>query len=471
MSTIDTQNQNAAVTRGLQRGIDAIRQERDTLATNAKAILWRSEGGTLSDEDKTEFERIEGELERLKSSEEWHSSMLAKANAGHLAFERGTPFDDPGDQTDDQRYAGVFGEARRTIDRAASDGLLPDYAAQRATVLVESGSDGERTLAAQWATATGDPAYMRAFAALVADKDRGHLMWTPEESAAYRRAALLRAPLGTGTGAGAELIPLTLDPAIMLTNAGSINPLRNIARVVQTSTNQWQGVTSAGATAEWKAEHVEAADGAPTMDDAPIPVHLGDIDVLYSYEVGMDAMSFLDELGRVLRDAADVFQADAFTTGTGTGQPRGVITGATQTVSGGGAGVLDLDDPVLVQNALPARFSARAQWCGHIATINTIGSFETANGSLRYPEVANGQLLRKPLNELSDMAAGPTGSTLLYGDFQAGFVIVDRIGSTLEILPGYGANQRPTAQRHAFLTFRTGSDVVVPQAFRRLVVT
>jgi predicted phage gp36 major capsid-like protein len=57
---------------------------------------------------------------------------------------------------------------------------------------------------------------------------------------------------------------------------------------------------------------------------------------------------------------------------------------------------------------------------------------------------------------------------LLYGDFQAGFVIVDQVGSMLEILPGYGANQRPTGQRHAFLTFRTGSAVVVPNAFRVL---
>jgi predicted phage gp36 major capsid-like protein len=34
----------------------------------------------------------------------------------------------------------------------------------------------------------------------------------------------------------------------------------------------------------------------------------------------------------------------------------------------------------------------------------------------------------------------------------------------------FGANRRPTGQRGALLWFRTGSNVVVPQAFRLLSV-
>lgn len=36
----------------------------------------------------------------------------------------------------------------------------------------------------------------------------------------------------------------------MLTSNGSTNPLRQISRVVQTTTDSWNGVTSAGVTAE-----------------------------------------------------------------------------------------------------------------------------------------------------------------------------------------------------------------------------
>lgn len=59
---------------------------------------------------------------------------------------------------------------------------------------------------------------------------------------------------------------------------------------------------------------------------------------------------------------------------------------------------------------------------------------------------------------------------LLYGDF-TNFVIVDRVGTTMELVPHlFGANQRPTGQRGALLWFRTGSDVVIPNAFRLLDV-
>ena len=59
---------------------------------------------------------------------------------------------------------------------------------------------------------------------------------------------------------------------------------------------------------------------------------------------------------------------------------------------------------------------------------------------------------------------------LLYGAFE-NFVVVDRLGSTLELVPHlFGSNRRPTGQRGALLWFRTGSDVVIPNAFRLLSI-
>jgi hypothetical protein len=55
------------------------------------------------------------------------------------------------------------------------------------------------------------------------------------------------------------------------------------------------GITSAGATAEWKAELAEAADASPTLAEPAITIHAGDAFVPYSFEVGMDATNFLDE--------------------------------------------------------------------------------------------------------------------------------------------------------------------------------
>ncbi|WP_199236129.1 phage major capsid protein [Micromonospora sp. S4605] len=189
----------------------------------------------------------------------------------------------------------------------------------------------------------------------------------------------------------------------------------------------------------------------------------------------MDVINILDELTRVLVDAADVHQAAAYTTGSGVAQPTGFVTalaGGSSVVASGTADTLAAGDVFNVQNALPARFQARAQWTANLSTINALRQLETTNGALKFPELANGQLLGRPMNECSDMDgvinASQTNHILAYGDFN-NFVIVDRIGSTLEVIPNLlGANGRPTGQRGAFLWYRTGSDVLVDNAFRIL---
>jgi HK97 family phage major capsid protein len=186
------------------------------------------------------------------------------------------------------------------------------------------------------------------------------------------------------------------------------------------------------------------------------------------------------EITKLLVDAADQLQATANTTGSGTGQPKGFVTalaGTAYEINGGGTEALSAADPYTLQNALGPRFQANARFVANIATINTLAQFETSNGALKFPEVGSDRLLRKPLHELSNMdgsinaAATANNYVLAYGDFGTGFVIVDRIGTTLELIPNIvGSNRRPTGQRGALLWFRTGSDVVVPQALRLLDV-
>lgn len=92
-------------------------------------------------------------------------------------------------------------------------------------------------------------------------------------------------------------------------------------------------------------------------------------------------------------------------------------------------------------------------------------------------KVAPHTLLGKPWFECSNMdgvivtTATANNYVMIYGDVRAGFVIVDRIGSTLELIPNIlGSNQRPTGQRGALLWFRTGSEVVNTAVLRLLDV-
>lgn len=332
------------------------------------------------------------------------------------------------------------------------------------------------------------PGYERAFMKLVGNPTHGHLTWTPEESDAYRAAAAVlteQRAMSTTDTAGGYLIPLTLDPSVQLTSNGSINPLRQIARVVQTTTDTWNGVTSAGVTAEWTAEAAEMADASPTLASPSIPVHKGDAFVPFSFEVEGDAVNFLGELAKLLQDGAEQLSATAYTTGSGSGQPKGLITalvaasGTVALIPPGSAETLAAGDVYNVQNALPPRFQPNAQWASNLAIVNTLRQLETSNGALKFPSLQDNppRLLGRAMNEISNMdgtinpAASENNYLLVYGDFGAGMVIVDRIGSTLELVPHpFWANRRPTGQRGAILWWRTGSDVVIPNAFRLLSI-
>ena len=298
---------------------------------------------------------------------------------------------------------------------------------------------------------------------MLADPTHGHQLWTPKEQEAFRNVAVVDAEMramSTTAGNGGYMIPLTLDPAILLTNSGSINPLRELATVKQTMTNKWTGVTSAWRNvSEWKSEAAEAADGSPTLGNPSIDVHLGDSFVPYSYEVGQDAVDFLAELSTVLTDSADQLQATAYTTGTGSGQPEGIVTGLIGTASeinAASAETFTAADLYALQNALPARFSNGATWQTHIAIGNLVRQFETTSGAHEFPELREipAHILGKRWYENSgidsafDPAATANNYVALYGDVAKAFYIVDRVGSTLELIPNLvGANQRPTGPR------------------------
>ncbi|MDH6461769.1 HK97 family phage major capsid protein [Micromonospora sp. A200] len=421
------------------------------------------------------------EIAKLRDEEMDMIRQLAENPANREGGSVGQPY---GHDASRARGAGERDQALRTIERSAKAGMLVDHAAERATELVErSGAPADQSIAARWVTTTGDEAYRSAFVKMLADPVRGHMLWTQQEQAAYQAVAGVQAEMSRAMSltdaSGGYMVPLTLDPALNLTSDGSVNPLRRIARVVQTATESWTGLTTAGATSEWKAEAAQAADGSPAVDDTPIPVHFGDTFVPYSYEIGMDGRNFLEELRKVMLDSADQLMATAYTTGSGSGQPKGIVTalaGTASEINTTGTEAIVASDAFALQNALPARFQARAQWAMHLAIINTFRQFETTAGALKFPEITNGQLLNRRLNELSNMdgsisaTATANNYVALYGDF-SNFVIVDRIGTTLELIPNLvGANGRPTGQRGAFLWFRTGSDVLVPQAFRMLDV-
>ena len=233
--------------------------------------------------------------------------------------------------------------------------------------LLGVGSPQSRSWSARWAAATGDPAYLRAVSKKLTDPENGQLLWTTEESEAWRSAAAVQAEraMSTTDVAGGFLIPMQLDPAILLSSGGSANPLRAMARVIPTVGDVWYGVSSDGVDAHWYAEATEVSDDSPALLQPSIPCYRGSAWVPFSVEIEGDGTGFVTEVGRLLGDAVEQLTATAYVTGSGTGEPTGFITalaGGASEVDGDGSESLADSDPYKLQNALPPRFQANSQW-------------------------------------------------------------------------------------------------------------
>jgi len=285
-----------------------------------------------------------------------------------------------------------------------------------------------------------------------------------------------RAALSLTPANGGYLVPFTLDPTIILTNAGSANPYRQVANVKTTTTNDWNGVTSAGVSAEWTAEGAEAADASPTVGQLKITPQKADAYLFGSFEVLSDS-DFASQLPELLADAKDRIEESAFAVGTGTGQPKGIIPAGTVLVFGtgsAGAGGPNTADVYNLMAALPARFRGpRAQnvWVANLNTINALrnrAAFTGATTSIVNDSGPVPTMLGKPfLESTSVLGVFTTGTKVLAFLDARQFYIVDRVGMSVVYDPiVLGATRRPTGQGAWYAFWRVGSDVSTATAVR-----
>jgi HK97 family phage major capsid protein len=394
---------------------------------------------------------------------------------------------DPGQSYRAPRQAATPGQEMRDRARRALDGLgrsVPADSRERLTRSfdrAETLPDGEYELdlLSRWLVATSSPAYARAVSKLFRDPENGHREFDSEELSAYRDSKVVQRAMSEGTGpAGGFLLPLHLDPQILLSNTGVIDPIRKLARVDLIATTPWHGVSSAGVTASWDAEGTEVSDDSPTLAQPTVPVWKGAGFIAASIEAAMDTR-IGDQVTKLFLDAKLRLEGSAFLTGTGTGQPTGVVTSlaAGQKVATATADVLVRDDVTKPAVALPPRWQPNAAYLANNATAIAIGSFETTAGALRYPTIneSPASLLRKPfyehsgMNKAGDTAAAGNDNVLILGDW-SNYLVVDVIGATVEFIPHlFGATNRlPTGQRGWYMYWRTGGAALIPDAFRLL---
>ncbi len=248
----------------------------------------------------------------------------------------------------------------RTVERYRNQGVLTSGAADRHDELVRrrdpTGID------ARYLEAVGDPQYNTAFGKILQFGDGAQLRFSKEETAAVMKVNAVEAERGLVSGVGAQggfAIPFSLDPSVMLTSNGALNPIREVAKVIQIATREWKGVSSAGVTASYDAEAAEVSDDTPVLAQPTITTATGRAFVPFSIEVGQDWGSLQQELAVLVSDGRDVLDSTMFYSGSGTDQPAGVKTGLAvgQRVLTDVAATFDVDDAYHIKAALPPRFS------------------------------------------------------------------------------------------------------------------
>ena len=330
--------------------------------------------------------------------------------------------------------------------------------------------------------ATSDPSYVSAFSKLLAKGDAGQalLSMNDQERAAMTRVAQAeqRAAAVSPDSAGGYAIPQLLDPSIKIMNAGSTNPIRNLARIVTGVSDVWTGVASAGVTSSWDAEGVAVSDDTPVLTQPSVTAHKAATFIPYSIEIGEDFVEFAREMALLIADGKDRLEATAFATGSGSGQPYGILTrldaNTNAEVSVTTDGAFGAVDVLNVFAQLGSKYRSNASWIMSLDALNEVRSF--SNSTALGAQVVNlqsdyaFQLLGRPVYEASDFPnfTGTTGAAniCVVGDF-SNFVIFDRVGSgRVELVPHLFdvTNNRPTGQRGLYAHYRVGADLIAPSA-------
>ena len=341
------------------------------------------------------------------------------------------------------------------------------------------------TLAARRILVTENEDYRSAWMKMVTDP---HPVLSPEENRAVQAWYEFRAMGDYSTSAGGFGIPVFIDPSIILTAQESGNPFLSIAKQVTVNTTQWKGVSSAGVTWAFQTEAAAAADNSPSLAQPTVSVHMARGFIPYSIEVGMDYPSFASEMSTLLAAGYDELLVNKFTIGSGSGEPRGILTAISATAGDrvfmATPGTMTAPDPYKVWKALPQKHRRQASWLMSVGVNNAIRQLGAANVfhgyTVNLPEGWADQLFNKAVYESPYMPDTTTFTTTAEGAAIVGnfnnMVIARNGGMSVELVPqlfqqvtqGSGPAV-PTGQRGWFAYARIGSDVADAGSFRLLV--
>lgn len=253
------------------------------------------------------------------------------------------------------------------------------------------------------------------------------------------------------------------------------SPVRSIADVRSTTSHTVQIPKRTGITnAKWKGETAAREASEPTFDEQEIAIKEINTYVDLSQWMLEDSANVEAEVRLALAEDFGQKEGLAFVKGgAAPEEPKGFLTApGIAELKNGHATTLSPDALIRMAYSLPGAYRSRATWVMSGATLGLIRGMKDAQGQyLWQPSYQAGQpetILGRPVVELVDMPAVADAATpIVFGDFKAGFRIYDRVSLDVRVDP-YTQATNGLVRFHA--RRRVGSDVVRPDAFRKLVM-
>lgn len=251
-----------------------------------------------------------------------------------------------------------------------------------------------------------------------------------------------------------------------------ISPIRQAVRV---------GSTSAGSvilpkltgrpTAQWVGEDEDRPETTMTYGQLEIPIHEIACYIDVSLRLLEDAAINVDS--EIAADLADEFalkEGAAFSNGDGAKKPVGIQRANIPEFVNGHATNLSADKLIGMLYATPMAYRNTGSWMMNSTTLGFIRTLKDGQGNYIWqPGLQAGQpstLLGRPViedNQMPDIASGTY--PVIYGDFNKGYRIYDRVGLSILRDP-YTQATKGLVRFHA--RRRVGGGPVLTEALRRL---
>jgi HK97 family phage major capsid protein len=245
----------------------------------------------------------------------------------------------------------------------------------------------------------------------------------------------LKNALSVGTNsAGGYLVPpgYRQEFIVQMKDFGAV---REVAQVISTDSGnplQWPTMNDTANVGRLLAENTQMTETDVVVGTATLSAYVYSSDLTrVSLQLANDAAFDVGNLVRTAHaERIGRITNQHFTTGTGTAQPQGIVTGATNGKTAAGVAAITADEIIdLTHSVDPAyRRSPRAQFMLSDTALSLLRKLKDSNGMyLWQPNVQAGAAATLfgygyVINQ--DMAVPATGvKSVLFGDFQAGYVI------------------------------------------------